>query len=547
MTQITVGLSTDFEGAENKVSEILFTSGASAYVLTSTASTETTYSDLLEFFGAGIVNNSGHVQNIVVEAAPGPEEQQPAVIYFQNSASAGDNVVITNRGSASNTGVGAFGGATKFGFNFTDSASAGNATIINEGGKVTGTIDGGIVDLVDYSTAEAATFINQPGEVSGAGAGSTLVSNWADTTGNIGTAAFINNAATVTGAEGGWTEIDYAICAGNSFIANGATSAGPQGGQVYSYGGAGYASFTATGGQGSGAQGGLIEIHNISDSSQTVVSVEGGTAGGLGGMITLNDRPDSLDQVQFQLLGNGTMDLSALSQPSAIIGSLSGEGTVSLSNRFLDIGNNNLDTTFSGVLQNSGGVSKSGSGTLTLSGANTYGGGTTVTGGTLLVVNHSGSATGRGVVNVNSGTLGGSGIISGSATIGTGSGSGAFLAPAFGSNVQATLTIRSTLTFNTDATYTCTFRAKRNTARTDKVIAKGVTINSGAMIALSGQTMGRLTTGLTLTLITNTSANPISGTFSNLPDGGIVAINGNNFRASYEGGDGNDLTLTVVP
>jgi hypothetical protein len=53
--------------------------------------------------------------------------------------------------------------------------------------------------------------------------------------------------------------------------------------------------------------------------------------------------------------------------------------------------------------------------------------------------------------------------------------------------------------------------------------------------------------GLVLTLISNTSANPITGTFSNLPDNGIVTINGNNFQASYEGGDGNDLTLTVVP
>jgi hypothetical protein len=40
--------------------------------------------------------------------------------------------------------------------------------------------------------------------------------------------------------------------------------------------------------------------------------------------------------------------------------------------------------------------------------------------------------------------------------------------------------------------------------------------------------------------------NPINGTFANLPDGGIVTINGNNFQANYGGGDGNDLTLTVV-
>jgi len=30
-------------------------------------------------------------------------------------------------------------------------------------------------------------------------------------------------------------------------------------------------------------------------------------------------------------------------------------------------------------------------------------------------------------------------------------------------------------------------------------------------------------------------------------DGGIVTINGNNLQANYESGDGNDLTLPVVP
>ena len=78
------------------------------------------------------------------------------------------------------------------------------------------------------------------------------------------------------------------------------------------------------------------------------------------------------------------------------------------------------------------------------------------------------------------------------------------------------------------------------------MVANGVTIN-GAIISLTGEIEGSLKPGLTLTVIGNTSANPISGTFSNLPDGGIVTINGNNFRASYSGGDGNDLTLTVVP
>jgi hypothetical protein len=50
-----------------------------------------------------------------------------------------------------------------------------------------------------------------------------------------------------------------------------------------------------------------------------------------------------------------------------------------------------------------------------------------------------------------------------------------------------------------------------------------------------------------LPVISNTSASRIAGTFSNLPGGAIVNVNGNNLQASYAGGDGNDLTLTVVP
>jgi fibronectin-binding autotransporter adhesin len=236
--------------------------------------------------------------------------------------------------------------------------------------------------------------------------------------------------------------------------------------------------------------------------------------------------------------------------PGVTLGSLEGSGYVYIGGYYgpqnLTVGSNNLSTTFSGTISNPyyvGGFIKIGTGTLILSNANSYSGGTLVSSGALLVTNTTGSGTGSGAVNVNAGTLGGKGIISGTVTVS----GGAFLAPVHGTKAQSTLTIQSVLTFNTGSTYTYTFKAKGNKAKTDKVIANGVTINSGASFNLSGATKGTLTSGLVLTVISNTSGSAISGTFSNLADGAIVSVNGNNLQASYEGGDGNDLTLTVVP
>ena len=47
--------------------------------------------------------------------------------------------------------------------------------------------------------------------------------------------------------------------------------------------------------------------------------------------------------------------------------------------------------------------------------------------------------------------------------------------------------------------------------------------------------------------ISNTAATPIAGTFVNLPDGSTLTVGRNSYQVSYSGGDGNDLTLTVVP
>jgi len=247
---------------------------------------------------------------------------------------------------------------------------------------------------------------------------------------------------------------------------------------------------------------------------------------------------------RVEVFGNGNLDISAHNAPGVTIGSIEGDGQVHLGANNLTVGSSNLSTTFSGAISGGGSLTKIGTGKLTLSDSNKYAGGTIVNEGTLLANNKRTSATGKRPVQVNAGTLGGKGIIGGSVTVGTGSGSGAFLSPGVDVDSHRTLTIRSTLTFNSDATYRCGFNSAF--ARADKVVATGVTINIGAQFSFEDSNGSALPLGTVLTVIDNTAANPIRGIFSNLADGSNITVGSNTFQANYEGGDGNDLTLTVV-
>jgi len=489
------------EGA-TEVNSIVFNPGASQFTIALLTTT-------LTISGTGVTNNSGVNQNF----APGPGE-----IDFTNSATAGSSdVVFTNAGNVqffntSTAGNATFtnNGAVKF-FDtstagdailnnnaeilFQSSSTAGNGTITNSGG-------GTVLFSNGTPTAGNATFTNTGGAVSGGGGGFIIFNSLNEMTGTAGSATFINNGGAVAGAIPGET--------------------------LFNPGDAGNATLIANGGLGGGG-GGLI-----------VFSAAGGVSTG--------------GTARLEVFGNGNLDISQQNTSGLTTGSIEGDGLVFLGANNLTVGANNLSTTFSGLLQDGGishhtggSLTKTGTGTLTLSGANTYTGGTIVSAGTLLVSNRRGSGTGTGAVKVNAGTLGGSGVITGAVTIGTGNGAGATLAPAGGTKKQATLTSQNALTFNADATYSYSFKAKGNRTRTDEVVAMGVTIKSGATFIAKGTVQGALPAGLVLTVISNTSATPISGTFNNLADGAILTVNGNNFQANYKGGDGNDLTLTVVP
>ncbi len=401
---------------------------------------------------------------------------------------------------------------------FAPVGDAGTNTIFTTQGAVVSGGDWGRVQFLLDTSAASAQIINEGGTVAGAFGGQT---EFYDTS-RAANALIINKAGTVDGASGGLTRfwLRDPRAENAQIICEGATV--------------------------SGAGGGTVLFQDASHASNAVVIAQAGSNGGAGGSISF-EQTSRGEFVRIELFGNGQLDISTHRSPATSIGSLEGDGPVFLGALTLIVGDNSLDTVYSGNIQDSGTLSKVGPGSLTLAGASTYTGGTAVSEGTLVVTNQTGSATGTGDVSVTAGTLSGSGIIAGAATIGTGSGAGAFLAPAAGPKKQRTLTIEGALTFNSDATYTYTFRARGTKARSDQVITNGVTIDGNAFFAFQGIAQGTLDPGLTFTAITNTAATPIAGTFSNLPDGGILTVNGNNFQADYEGGDGNDLTLTVLP
>jgi autotransporter-associated beta strand protein len=503
----------------------VFNSGAPPYTLTIQI-----YN--LLFYGAGIVNNSGSMLSI---NAPTVNDNN-AAFFFYNSATAGNMTSYSTVGGllvfhdSSSTGSAIFdltSGSLQADMAFRDDSTAGNAIINASVSAVIEFSDNstGGNSILNLSAAAFATFDGSTNAehmtctcIGGAGVFSTQMDFQGLSSAGEGT--FTTIGGSTSGEHGSFILFDYMATADN-------------------------ATFVINGGMGRGLSTTALLFLDTSTAANANISANGGVGGSKGGVISFENTSTG-GTASITLNGNAKLDITAHNPPGVTIGSLTGPGSVLLGANTLTIGSNNQSTTFSGVIQGTGGLGKSGAGTLTLSGDNSYSGGTTVSAGVLNVSNTTGAGTGTGPVNVNTGTLGGLGIIAGATTIGSGSGSGAFLAPAVGSNKQTTLTLQSALTFNSDATYTYTFKAKKNKAKTDKVVANGVTIN-GATLNLAGQTQGSLKQGLRLTLISDTSGNPISGTFSNLPDGGIVTINGNNLQASYSGGDGNDLTLTVVP
>ena len=488
-----------------EVNGIVFKQGASQFTIAANPITALTIS------GVGITNSSGITQNFVT-AVDGAGNF--ADIKFTNSATAARLTVFTNNGASA---FSANGGITEF----INNSSAGDGTFINNGSMVDNAF-GGVTRFFDTSTAGNGIFTTSGGAFGGAG----------------GEVDFFNDStaedATIT------------IKGGNTF--------GAQGGILEFYDGASAANgaLINEGGAVSGAAGGNIAFAGASTGANATIIAQDGTGNGAAGGAIFFYEDSTGGTARVEVFGNGNLDISSHNAPGVTTGSIEGSGLVFLGANNLTVGSNNLTTGFYGVIQDGGivggtggSLTKIGTGALVFSGTNTYTGGTTVQLGTLLINTKRGSGTGSGNVQVNVGTLGGIGAIIAAVTVGTSSGASAFLSPGDLNKLIGTLTIRKALTFNSTGTYQCQLTSKN--ARADKIVAQGVTINSSATFSLSDLNSSTLPLGTVFTVIDNTVATPIAGTFSNLADGSTFTTNSNNFQANYEGGDGNDLTLTVVP
>ncbi|MBA3960494.1 MAG: autotransporter-associated beta strand repeat-containing protein [Chthoniobacterales bacterium] len=274
-----------------------------------------------------------------------------------------------------------------------------------------------------------------------------------------------------------------------------------------------------------------------------------------GGAAYFNDDATA-DNVLLGVYGDGFADISRHRAPGLATRALYADGTIFLGANNLMVITSPLpyDNSFPGTLTD-GGTSGGRGGSLTkagaadtfliLSGSSTYTGGTTVVGGALFIETDSRSTpTGTGDVHVNNGGFGGRGNVQGNVTIGSGTSTPASLLPGKRANGFGRLSIRGALTFASDGTLAS--RVSSAKVGNGEVSARGVTIINAAQVELTDRNNTKLPTGTVLTLINNTAGTPIVGTFANLPDGGTLTANSNTYQADYEGGDGNDLTLTVI-
>ncbi len=264
--------------AETVVDSILFNSGASAFTVTVPVSQ-------LGLKGAGITNNSGTMQNFVINPT--------GVVRFFDSATAGSVTTFTISGGVRS---GAFGGIIEF----SNASTASSATFINVGATVNNAL-GGVTEFEQTAAAGNATLIANGGSAGGLGGEISFISH-ADG-GHARVEAFGNGYLDISGHFNGVTigslEGDGFVFLGGNNLNVGRNKVNTtfsgvieDGGHVANTGGSlmkiGQGKLTLTGANtytgGTTVKTGTLFVSNTSGfgTGSGAVQVEGGTLGGTG-------------------------------------------------------------------------------------------------------------------------------------------------------------------------------------------------------------------------------------------------------------------------
>jgi autotransporter-associated beta strand protein len=327
--------------ANSEVNGIIFDPGASAYTITASPGLTLTLS------GAGIVNNSGVMENFVTKSNAIGVFEHIGQIFFTNGATAGHSTHFTNNGG---TSFNILGGETQF-FNnssagsgtftnnaitspeaaeggtveFHDSSTAANGTFTNNGGIGSPIHLNGGVFFFDNSTAANGIFINNGGSgapgatvfFGGMVANGTFINNGAPTNsgvagdtalqGNSGAVdgTFTNNGGLVAGASGGETRI-FTTAGNGTFTNNGGLVSGAFGGKtIITAGTAANGTFTNNGGMVSGAFGGetVFTATPSGTAAKGTFMNNGGLVSGAFGGETIFEQNSSADSAT--LIANG--------------------------------------------------------------------------------------------------------------------------------------------------------------------------------------------------------------------------------------------------
>jgi autotransporter-associated beta strand protein len=250
--------------------------------------------------------------------------------------------------------------------------------------------------------------------------GKTLTISGGGITNNSGRQQhFVSPGGRVGNLTGGRIEFTNDARAGinDTFLSDGGQDSGGRGG-VTVFSGNSHAVksiFIASSFGVTGAESGSTIFSGTSHADSAVL-IAGNTPGGPGGTIFFQENSHG-DRSRVEVFGDGTLDLSEHNPAIFTIGSIEGDGRVVLPQNFeLNIGGNNMDTTFSGVIEGfaaSTDLHKVGTGTLTLSGDASIGGDTDVDHGVLQV---DGSVHGVNIFVFQGGTLAGTGTVNGNVT-----------------------------------------------------------------------------------------------------------------------------------